>query len=104
MKLSKSDFELTKNWIYRNARHLDLARWRYHVEGGCKTEVLNALFAYQNSDGGFGHALEVDSWNPNSTPIQTAEAIKILQEIDFTDPKNPLIQGILKLRERIRNQ
>lgn len=99
MRLSRSDFELTKNWIYRNARHLDLVRWRYHFEGGCKTEVLNALFAYQNPDGGFGHALEADSWNPNSTPIQTAAALQILKEINFTDSKNPLLQGILRYLE-----
>lgn len=42
-----------------------------------------------------GHGLEVDSWNPNSSPIQTCTAIEILREIDFTDKNHPLIQGIL---------
>ncbi|QNO17658.1 hypothetical protein [Caproicibacterium amylolyticum] len=96
MKLSKSDFDLTKNWIYRNARHLDFVRWQYHFENGCKTDVLDALLAYQNPDGGFGHALEADSWNPNSTPIQTATAVQILKEINFADQKSPLIQGIVR--------
>ena len=103
MKLSKSDFNLIKNWIYRNARHLDLVRWQYHFEDGCKTDVIDALLAYQNSDGGFGHALEADSWNPNSTPIQTATAIYILKEINFADPQIPLIQGILKYLESKSN-
>lgn len=99
MKLSKYDLDLTRNWVYRNARHLDLVRWQYHFENGCKTDVLDALFAYQNSDGGFGHALEADSWNPNSTPIQTATAIKILKEINFTDTQSTLVRGILKYLE-----
>lgn len=47
--------------------------------------MLTYLQAYQNQDGGFGHALEPDSWNPNSTPIQTATAIEILEEIHFAD-------------------
>lgn len=58
-----------RTFIYRNARPLDLARWQYHFEGGSKEAVLTTLAAYQNEDGGFGHALEPDSWNPNSSPI-----------------------------------
>lgn len=81
--------------IYRNARPLDLARWQYHFENGSKEAVLAALDAYQNEDGGFGHALEPDAWNPNSSPIQTWTATEILREIDFTDATHPIIQGVL---------
>lgn len=83
-------------FIYRNARPLDLARWQYHFEGGSKDAVLTALAAYQNEDGGFGHALEPDAWNPNSSPIQTWSATEILQEIDFIDNEHAIIQGILR--------
>jgi hypothetical protein len=82
-------------FIYRNARPLDLARWQHHFENGSKEAVLTALAAYQNEDGGFGHALEPDAWNPNSTPIQTWSAMEILREIDFTDRMHPMIKGIL---------
>jgi hypothetical protein len=85
-----------RNWIYRNARPLDLTRWQYHFENGSREAVLVALSEYQNEDGGFGHALEADSWNPNSSPIQTYAAIEILKEIDFTQKGHPMIQGILK--------
>lgn len=88
-------FKKAHTFIYRNARPLDLARWRYHFEGGSKEAVLTALAAYQNEDGGFGHALEPDVWNPNSSPIQTWTATEILREIDFTDNTHPIIQGIL---------
>lgn len=84
-----------KTYIYRNARPLDLARFKYHFENGSKEDVLNALFFYQNKDGGFGHALEADSWNPNSAPIQVQTAIKILEEINFEEKSHPIVQGIL---------
>lgn len=99
MKLLKSDFNSIKTWMHRNARPLDLARWNYHFENGTKENVLTYLQAYQNQDGGFGHALEPDSWNPNSTPIQTATAIEILEEIHFADKQHLLIKQILNFLE-----
>ena len=89
-------FEKARQFIYRNARPLDLARWQFHFEHGSQEAVLKALAAYQNEDGGFGHALEADSFNPNSCPIQTWTATVILQEIGMTDPSHPIIQGILR--------
>lgn len=88
--------EKARKFIYRNARPLDLARWQYHFENGSKEAVLNALSYYQNEDGGFGHALEADCWNPNSSPIQTWTATEILHEINFTDSTHPIIRGILE--------
>ena len=78
-------YQIARTFIYRNARPLDIARWQYHFDGGSKEAVLTALAAYQNEDGGFGHALEPDCWNPNSAPIQTWTATEVLREIDFTD-------------------
>lgn len=89
-------FEKAREFIYRNARPLDLARWQHHFEGGTKETVLTALATYQNEDGGFGHALEADAWNPNSSPMQTWRATEILREINFTDATHPIIQGILQ--------
>lgn len=90
-----SQYEKARNWMYRNARPLELARWQYHFEEGSKEAVVNCLLAYQNEDGGFGHALEADSWNPNSAPIQVFHAIEILREIGLTDREHPMIQGII---------
>ncbi|OPJ63602.1 hypothetical protein [Clostridium oryzae] len=99
MKISKSQFDLVKRWMYRNARPLDIARWKYHFENGTKEEVLAALGAYQNQDGGFGHALEADSWNPNSAPIQTWCATEVLHELGITDKNNEIVKGILSYLE-----
>lgn len=92
-------FEKARTFVYRNARPLDFARWQYHFENGSQENVLSALAVYQNEDGGFGHALEADSWNPNSAPIQTWEATEILREINFTDSSHPIIKGILRYLE-----
>lgn len=92
-------FEKARDFIYRNARPLDFARWRFHFEGGGKEEVLAALSLYQNGSGGFARALEADSWNPNAAPIQTWAATEILSEIDFFDCRHPVVRGILRYLE-----
>lgn len=89
-------YDRARNFIYKNARPLDIARWKYMFENGSKEDVLTALLAYQNDDGGFGNALEPDSWNPNSSPVQTWVATEIIKEIKLEDKNHPIIQGILK--------
>ena len=89
-------FSKACGFVYKNARPIDLLRWQYHFENGSKEAVLNALAAYQNEDGGFAHALEADSWNLNSSPIQTWTATEILREIGCTDRDNAIIKGILR--------
>ena len=90
-----SVMEKAREFIYRNARPLELAQWQYHFENGSKENVLAVLSFYQNKDGGFGHALEADSWNPNSSPVQTWAATEILKKINFSDSNHKIIKGIL---------
>lgn len=92
-------FEKAKGFIYRNARPLDLARFRFHFQNGNADDVLYALSFYQNGDGGFAYAIEPDNWNENSTPIGTWAATMILREIGFSDTAHPIIRGILKYLE-----
>ncbi len=92
-------FQKAERFIYRNARPLDLARWQYHFENGSAEAVWKALSAYQNVDGGFGHGLEADCLNPNSSPIQTWQATVILAETGLTDNAHPIVQGILRYLE-----
>jgi len=89
-------FEKARAFIYRNARPLDLARFQYHFENGSKEAVMTVLSYYQNEDGGFGHAVEADCWNPNSTPLHCNTASEIIREIDYADHLHPVIQGLLK--------
>ena len=99
----KQVYEKARAFIYRNARPLETALFRYHFENGSKEEVLHVLSFYQNGDGGFGHALEADSWNPDSVPIQVWAATEIIRELDVTDAQHPVIQGILNYLESGRD-
>lgn len=96
MKIDQNLCQLQDGWMRRNARELDLARWDFLIGKGEKQAVVDALAAYQNPDGGFGHALEPDCWNPNSSPLQTWTATTILREIDLYDPTNPLVASLVK--------
>lgn len=90
------DFQKAKEFIYRNARPVEFALWRFHMEHGSMEEVLTCLSFFQNEDGGFGHALEADSFNPFSAPLETCTAIKTLWDIGFRDSSHPIIQGVLR--------
>lgn len=79
----------------RNAREIELAQWRCLFENGSQGAVLSALSVYQNGDGGFGHALEPDCWNPESSPYTTLFATDILESIGFADMRHPVMEGIL---------
>jgi len=92
-------FEKARQFIYRNARPLDLARWQYHFEKGSRENVLHALSFYQNPDGGFGHGIEPDFLNPDSTPIAVWAAAEIISEVGLTDKSHPMITGILRYLE-----
>lgn len=92
--MDNSIFDKARRWICYNARQIDLARFRYLFENGSREAVLSALIEYQNDDGGFGHALEADSFNPLSSPIQTWAATEILHEV-CQEEDHPIVQGIL---------
>ena len=99
MNLQKDDFLNIRKWMYRNARPLDIARWKYHFENGKVEDVLAVMEVYQNEDGGFGSAFEADSWNPNSTPYTTSIAVRLLDELGFCDKNHPIVCGILRYLE-----
>ena len=69
--LNKNDYQEIRTWIHRNARQLELSVWNYFFENGSREAVIDALSYYQNEDGGFGHAVEPDGWNPESSPYAT---------------------------------
>lgn len=100
--MSENNFyEAAKSFVYRNARPLDFALFRYHFEEGAAEDVLRILASYQNSDGGFGHALEPDNWNPASTPIATWAATQKLRALGVPETADGLaaqriIDGILR--------
>jgi hypothetical protein len=99
-KLSKVAFLQIGDWIYRNARPLELALWKYFFENGNVNDVLTILQYYQNDDGGFGKTIEPDNWNPESTPYTAQFVIKMLRGLDFIDITHPIYAGIIKFLEK----
>lgn len=78
-----ADQALAEQFIWHNARLLERQRYAYHFRAGTSADVLEALRAYQNTDGGFGHALEPDIRCPDSQPVPTQHALEILSEVGF---------------------
>jgi hypothetical protein len=87
----KDCFKLAQQFVHRNARAIDLVIWQYLFEDGDRDAVLKELAFFQNEDGGFGHALETDFWNPASSPMQTWYAAQILRTINFTDKNHDVV-------------
>ncbi|GGH15792.1 hypothetical protein [Paenibacillus segetis] len=86
-------------FIYSNARLLERLCFAYHFENGSKEAVLMALRAYQNSDGGFGNALEADMRCPQSQPVTTEMALGIMDEIECFDVE--IMNGVIAYLQSI---
>lgn len=90
------NIEAAKKFILENARPVDLAVYQYFFENGSRQKVVEELAKYQNEDGGFGHGLEADYWNPNSSPIATNDAIITLYRIAALEPESDIVKGIVR--------
>jgi len=86
------NLDKTISWLYRNGRPLDVARYEFLFLNKDKTSVEKILQSYQNEDGGFGHGLEPDSQNPNSSPIQTWMAFEIIEELHLDNQSEIVIK------------
>ena len=64
-----------RTFLNAHGRDLDRARFEFHFAGGSQAALLDALGQYQNEDGGFGHALEVDISALDSNPFATELAL-----------------------------
>ena len=68
-------------FLSQNARLLERLRFEYLFDRASPGPALHALSAYQNADGGFGHALEPDLRGVESEPIPVWTALGILDEL-----------------------
>lgn len=90
------DIQKAKEFIRKNARPVELAEFQCRFENGSGAALAQAMAAYQNPDGGFGHALEPDNWNPGSSPITTNDAIGRLFEAGALDKAGAITEGIVR--------
>jgi|SRR5215207_182904 len=74
-----------ERFVLANARLLDRHRLAVLVGGAPVAPVLDALRAYRNPDGGFGHALEPDVRAPASEPSATLHALEVLDQVGALD-------------------
>lgn len=74
-----------QDFVWRNARLLERQLFAYLFADGSKDAVLRALRAYQNTDGGFGNALEPDKRCPSSQPVDVEFAFHTLDALDSFD-------------------
>lgn len=84
-----------KSYLHTHARKLDLYLYEYLFEGADTEPILSELLNYQNSDGGFGNALEPDLRLPNSSVLATTVAFQYLTQINL-DANNSLITDALQ--------
>jgi hypothetical protein len=101
--MKEEKIKLILTYIKNHGRPLEKARLNYLLGEGDETPILEELIKYQNLDGGFGHGLEPDYINPNSSPIQTWTATTILREIAF-NKKDPMILSMMDYLEKSFNQ
>ncbi|MBQ8209197.1 MAG: hypothetical protein IJZ35_01250 [Clostridia bacterium] len=83
-------------YVLQNARHLELAVYKYYFENESSQAVIDELSKFQNDDGGFGHALEPDFFNPDSSPIATNDAIITLSRVNALDRDSDIVKGIVR--------
>jgi len=85
------DVGAAERFVFANARVLERHRLAVLLSGGEVAPVLEALRAYRNPDGGFGHALEPDVRAPESEPASTLSALEVLAEVGALD--DPMVEG-----------
>ena len=72
-------FEASRQFIETTARPLEIARFKHVFTGGSVEAVFDALRRYQNSDGGFGLALDPDLRAKESSALCTSIAFQVLR-------------------------
>jgi len=76
------DLDAAARFLAGSGRVLERRCYERLLSGGAAQPVRDAVAAYRNSDGGFGHGLEPDGRTPASQPPAVELALRILNETD----------------------
>ncbi len=82
MMMSGAAFTQARSFVETRGRPLDRVRFRIMCGEAGGAELIDALAAYLNPDGGFGFCLEPDDRLPVSSVLATTIAFQILREND----------------------
>lgn len=83
MNLSKENYLKARDFILTNARMIERRLFQFHFENDSPEGVFHAVYAYRNSDGGFGHGMEPDTASPESQPLFSIMALEALDEVSY---------------------
>ncbi|MEM7535191.1 MAG: hypothetical protein AAF639_23645 [Chloroflexota bacterium] len=93
--MSNTLFTKAEDFIWKNARLLERRLFAYHFKEGAREDVITALCAYQNADGGFGQAFEPDIRCPDSQPVPVQHALEVLDTVGIqTDEDAEMVERI----------
>ncbi len=81
------DFDAAADFLAASARVLDRRVFERLFSGGAAGPVRDAVAAYRNADGGFGHALEPDCRTAASQPAAVEMALRIMDLADAWDER-----------------
>jgi len=79
------DIKAAEQFLAGHARVVDRRVFQRLFRGGSAVPVRDAVAAYRNDDGGFGHALEPDCRASASQPATTEMALRLLHLADAWD-------------------
>jgi hypothetical protein len=86
MKTTKTpDIAAAEQFLAAHARVADRRAYERLFRAGGAQPVRDAVAAYRNADGGFGHALEPDCRDSASQPAAVEMALRILDSTDSWD-------------------
>jgi hypothetical protein len=89
--MNAPDIDAAAQFIASNGRVLDARRFERLFAEGSAEAMRDAVAAYRNADGGFGHSLEPDERTPASQPLAIELALRTLDEADAWDDE--LVRG-----------
>ena len=89
--MNTPDFDAAAAFIAAKARIIDRRRFARLFGDDDAQPVRDAVAAYRNEDGGFGHALEPDCRDPGSQPLAVEMALRIMDETGAWD--DALVRG-----------
>lgn len=78
-------FSRARNFMYTHARLLERHLFAVKFEGAPAAAVGRIVAAYQNPDGGLGHALEPDVRCPESQPLFVEVGLGVMRDAGWQD-------------------
>ena len=94
-KLTQVGVNRAKDYLFSQARPLEKALFELEFGEGSIDDVLTQLAAFQNSDGGFGRALEPDMRTPSSSALCTEIGLRMLTELNVPSA-HPMLKSAVQ--------